>query len=122
MKYIFLSLSIAFALTFSSCSSSKKTTATQTNSAAAVSTTSTAGDAAADGSSFEKAILINEKLERPGVDAEYVWLKKNYPGYKMNSQSLSYHDKKPYDILHIETAEGKKIDVYFDISKFFGKF
>ncbi|MEO6522338.1 MAG: hypothetical protein ABIN91_11710 [Mucilaginibacter sp.] len=76
----------------------------------------------ADGSSFDRAIVIMETSERTGTPAEYVWLHKNYPGAKVKSQSLNYHNKKPYDILHIANAEGVALDIYFDISNFFGKF
>ena len=120
MKYILLLLSVLFTLTFSSCSSSKKTIATQNDNAVAGATVSSNGEA--DGSSFEKAIVIDEKTETKGIAAEYAWIKKNYPGYKMRSQSLSHKGKKSYDIIHIETADGKLVDLYFDITKFFGKF
>jgi hypothetical protein len=75
-----------------------------------------------DGSSYEKAIFITEKSEAKGVDAEYVWLKKNYPGYHLKQQSLRNYNKKSYDVLSIVTAQGQDKDVYFDISNFFGKF
>lgn len=75
-----------------------------------------------DGSSFDNAVYIREKSESKGVNAEYTWLKEHYPGYKMKSQSLSFHDKKPYDLLNIVTADGESKTIYFDISGFFGKF
>jgi hypothetical protein len=55
------------------------------------------------------------------VKEEYAWLRQYYPGYKTSGQSLNMHNKKPFDILHITTIDGKKTDVYFDISKSFGK-
>jgi len=75
-----------------------------------------------DGSSFEKAIVIKEEHETPGIHAEYAWIRNKYPGSKTNGQALSYHDKKPYDIINITTADNTKIEVYFDISNFYGKF
>lgn len=75
-----------------------------------------------DGSSYEKAIVIQETREKPGVDAEYAWLKAHYPGYKLNGQALNFKDKKPFDILNIKTANGETKAIYFDISNFFGKF
>jgi hypothetical protein len=75
-----------------------------------------------DGSSFEKAIVIKEVSEMKGVNAEYAYLRAAYPGYKAGGQSLSYHDKKPYDAIKITTADGKQLTVYFDTSNFFGKF
>jgi hypothetical protein len=74
-----------------------------------------------DGSSFEKAVIINETSESTGDPAEYAWLALNYPGYIMNSQSLVYHNKHPYDILNFQTHEGVSKKIYFDISNFFGK-
>jgi predicted RNA-binding protein associated with RNAse of E/G family len=74
------------------------------------------------GSSYENAVFIEEKTEQVGVNAEYQWLNKNYPGYKMKGQSLNFHNDKPYDILHIVTADGLEKDIYFDISGFYGKF
>lgn len=75
-----------------------------------------------DGNSFETAVVIAEKHETTGVDAEYKWCAEHFPGYKTKMQALANHGKKPYDILTIETAEGREIKVYFDISNFFGKF
>ena len=68
-----------------------------------------------DGSSFEKAIVVKS------VAAEYEWLRKKHPGYKLRLQALSNKDGKPYDVLSITTKKGEDIDVYFDISSFFGK-
>ncbi len=73
------------------------------------------------GLSFNTAVIINETTETKGVNAEYAWLKKNYPGYKTKSQSLVSYDKKPFDIITIGTQAGDELKVYFDISNFFGK-
>ena len=82
----------------------------------------TIADNVRDGSSFEKAIVIDETHERQGIDDEYAWIRANYPGSHTNSQALVSHEKKSYDILHITTVDGKAVAVYFDIDKFFGKF
>lgn len=75
-----------------------------------------------DGSSFQKAIIIHETGEMTGVSAEYKWLKTHYPGYSSEKQSLMMVNKAPYDVLHIKNAEGDEKDVWFDISRFYGKF
>ncbi|MBX7205154.1 MAG: hypothetical protein K1X81_07000 [Bacteroidia bacterium] len=80
------------------------------------------GNDSQDGSSYAKAIVINEKSESKGVDAEYTWLRLHYPGCKVERQALVFENKKPYDLLYIITREGEKKTVYFDISNFFGKF
>jgi hypothetical protein len=75
-----------------------------------------------DGSSIEKAIIIEEKTESTGVNAEYAWIDKHYPGSKTNSQSLLEVKNVPYDVIEVRTAEHKEIKIYFDISNYFGKF
>ena len=107
---------------FISCSPSKKSTTDMASTSTSTSSSSSSTSSANDGSSYEKAIIIEKKNEKDGVAEEYKWLREHYPGYTMGSQSLNYKDKKPYDILHITTKDGEKKDVYFDISKFFGKF
>jgi hypothetical protein len=78
-----------------------------------------------DGSSFNKAIIIKAKNSTDGIAAEYKYVSKKYGrrgvDWKMIQQSLSYNKKKPYDILKINYKE-KEINIYFDISSFFGKF
>lgn len=75
-----------------------------------------------DGSSMQKAIIIQEITETPGVAAEYKWIKANYPGYGTQKQSLTISNKVPYDVLHIKNAEGDEKDIWFDISHYFGKY
>src|SRR5262252_1468936 len=111
MRVAILSLLIV-AICFTSCSHSRKISSSNnsssTNNPSTTSTSGSTSSEARDGSSFEKAIIIKETSETKGVNAEYAWLKKNYPGYKMISQSLDYNDKKPYDVLTFETADGTK--------------
>jgi hypothetical protein len=75
-----------------------------------------------DGSSYSNAVIIKEKSEGPGVDAEYKWIRDHYPGSKTKSQALQMNNGKSYDVLTIVTADGAEKRVYFDISNFFGKF
>ncbi|RKD90182.1 putative periplasmic lipoprotein [Mangrovibacterium diazotrophicum] len=107
---------LAITLTMASCSTTNKLS---NNAPSPENTTISSGR---DGSSFEKAIVITEKSESKGVGAEYEWLRKNYPGYKSQGQSLTYDQKKPYDIIDIITSDGEAKSIYFDISNFFGKF
>jgi hypothetical protein len=97
------------ALLLFACSSTKNLPETK-------STPSAINSGLQDGSSFENAVVVNS------IKAEYEWLAKNYPGYTMKMQVLSQHKKKPYDILHIVTAGGVEKSIYFDISKFYGKY
>jgi hypothetical protein len=105
-KYIFLAAGLFLLF---SCAAKKKTV---------VVSNVTGGD----GSSFEKAVIINELHEKEGIEAENTWLKAHYPYCTNNGQTLENNGKKPYDILTITTRDNKTISVYFDISKFYGKF
>jgi len=107
----------AFSIIFASCASHKTVVLASTGTSSA-----NAANASGDGSSFEKAIYITENHETPGIHAEYAWIKEKYPNYKLKGQSLSTYKNKPYDIIHITTADGKDMDIYFDISNFYGKF
>lgn len=84
-----------------------------------------AGDAVTfeggDGSSIAKAVVIKGANEQTGVEAEYAWLAKHFPGYKMGKQALTSENGKSYDVMDFTTADGKKMTIYFDITDFFGK-
>jgi hypothetical protein len=120
-RTIFYFLSIL--LIFISCSSQRKSQSLSLNNTFASSKNiePLSDQKTADGSSFEKAIFIDKTSEKAGIDAEYAWLKENYPGYRMIQQSLSQHKGRSYDILKIKTKESEEKDIHFDISKFFGK-
>lgn len=119
MKKIILPV-IVILVSLYSCSTTKKSSGNSNSSENSSQTKSSAS--AQQGLSFETAILIDEVHEGDGVAAEYKWLKKNYPGYQSEGQSLTWNNKKPYDIISILLPDGTKQKIYFDISKFFGKF
>ena len=74
-----------------------------------------------DGSTIEKAVIINGGTEETGVHAEYAYIQKHYPGYKRGGQSLLNQQGRDYDAIEFRTADGKKMTIYFDITAFFGK-
>jgi hypothetical protein len=74
------------------------------------------------GSSYETAVVIDKSNETEGIKAEYDWIKEHYPGSQVLEQSLNYYKDKPYDIIQITDQKGENKRIYFDISKFFGKF
>lgn len=109
---------LAMVVVLASCSSTKKSTGKLMPPTATSSDASSSGN---DGSSYEKAIVIDKKNESEGVAAEYKWLRENYPDYSVTGQSLQQNNKKWYDVLHTKAKDGTKRDFYFDITKFFGK-
>ena len=74
-----------------------------------------------DGTSFDKAIIINEKTERAGIDAENAQLSALFPGSKRVSQRYEVYKDKQHEIVNISTTDNREIQVYFDVSSYFGK-
>src|SRR5437879_2051147 len=75
----------------------------------------------ARGLSCNSAIVIKATTEQTGIAEENAWIKENYPGATKVGQALLTCNDKPADQVDIETANGRKVSVYFDISSFFGK-
>jgi hypothetical protein len=78
--------------------------------------------APAPGSSVETAIsLPGIQHETQGVDAEYAYIKKNFPGWKLKAQSLISSKGRQYDAIQITGPDGSAKTVYFDITAWFGR-
>jgi hypothetical protein len=75
----------------------------------------------ARGLSCRSAIVIDATTERAGIAQEKAWVAENYPGAKVVKQALTTCNDKPADQLDLETANGRSVSLYFDISNFFGK-
>ena len=96
---------------------------------AACSSAPTAGDAkptggvpiASRGLSCESAVVIEARNTDAGINREMAWIRENYPGSKIEGQSLTKCNDKPADAIHLVTADGNKVTIYFDISGWFGK-
>jgi len=75
-----------------------------------------------DGSSYENAIVISDCNNQEGVKQEYMEVRKRCGEYRLIRQVLLENEGKMYDKLELELRNGEKIDLYFDITDFFGKF
>jgi hypothetical protein len=106
MKHVLLGL---VATTLVSCATTSSTTAPIT----------AAGGA---GSSHATAIVVPAMNEMAGVQWEYAYIRSHYPGSKFMYQALDSHSGKPYDIMTFKTADGKQRTLYFDISRYFGRY
>ena len=73
-----------------------------------------------DGLSCATRVVVHAASEGEGVGAEYRWLAAKYPGYQRGNQLLGHCGAAAADILEIQTADGRPLKVYFDISEFFG--
>jgi hypothetical protein len=76
----------------------------------------------ARGLSCNGAIVIAATTERTGIAEENAWIKENYPGARKVKQALTKCNDKAADVVDIETANGRTVSLYFDISNFFGKY
>ncbi len=75
-----------------------------------------------DGSSIAKAVkIVGARNGFEGVRSEYVWLARNKPTCRRGSQTLLNKGRKMYDLLTIRCG-GRAVNVYFDITNFFGKY
>jgi uncharacterized lipoprotein YmbA len=76
----------------------------------------------ARGLSCNSAIVIKATTEQAGIAEEHAWIQENYPGAQIPvQQSLTKCGDKPVDQIEIDTANGRKVTLSFDISNFFGK-
>jgi hypothetical protein len=74
------------------------------------------------GSSIATAIqLPGVQRETQGVDAEYAYIQKNFPGWKLKSQALLADKGKQYDSLSLTGPGGATKTIFFDITPWFGK-
>ncbi len=78
-----------------------------------------------DGSSFERAVVINCDNHVAGVHAEYDYIESQCGSpqrdWKLHEQSLQEHDGRPHDVLIVALANGEFRTFHFDIGRFFGK-
>lgn len=73
-----------------------------------------------DGLSLETAIVIHASNETDGVGLEYLWLAATYPDDSLQLQSLVMQGGRAYDVMELQSPDGGRRRVYFDITPFFG--
>jgi hypothetical protein len=80
-----------------------------------------------NGESIDDAIIIlNAQTDSEGVEAEYHYLEKRFgkkgTDWSLDQQSLVNEDGAYYDAMDITLSDGRTLNIYFDITDFFGKF
>lgn len=73
-----------------------------------------------DGSSIQRAVVINENDTTRGIAAENAWIARHHPGYRKVGQALLNEGGGIYDRIDIQAPDGSRRSVYFDIRSFFG--
>ncbi len=75
-----------------------------------------------DGLTMTTAVVIlHAKGEKEGVRAEYHWISVHHPDWKTRGQALLQGGNGIYDKIVCVKPDGKTVDIFFDISGFFGK-
>jgi len=78
------------------------------------------------GKSIEDAINVNAEYSEEGIALEYEWIDKVWGirdiDWTLINQELLHHGGKHFDILYIEFPNKETRVIYFDISKFYGKY
>jgi hypothetical protein len=73
-----------------------------------------------NGASLEQAIIISDCNNSEGVQQEYDIVKNIFGDYKLICQALIEQEGKYFDKLGLNINE-KQIELYFNITDFFGK-
>ena len=66
-----------------------------------------------DGSSPEKAIIVDS------VEEEYAWIRRHCSGFQQTMQLLKKINWLPYDVQVLHDEHGHERTVYFNISNFY---
>jgi hypothetical protein len=74
-----------------------------------------------DGSSIKKAVIIKAPNKLAGIRAEYDWVKKNRPNWRLKMQSVLKGDGKVYDKMYFLAPDGQNTTLFFDVTDFYGK-
>jgi hypothetical protein len=69
-----------------------------------------------DGSSVERAVVINVASEGASVNFEFDWLERHAPGCRVQSRHTFKVAQKHYDNADVTCADGTKRTYIFDIS------
>lgn len=75
-----------------------------------------------DGRSLQSAVVVRGAGNSPeGVVAELYWAWRHQPGLVKTGQALINRDGRRYDLIRNKSPGGAQVELYFDITDFFGK-
>ena len=61
------------------------------------------------------------KTDFEGTGAELIWLAQHYPGYRKLDAGMGSCPNRVVDVVEIQTQDGQKLKVMFDITATYGK-
>ena len=74
-----------------------------------------------DMSGCDRLVTITARNTSEGFAKENDWIARNIPGGRIIGQRASRCGSRNVDIVTVETRDGARRDVFFDITSFFGK-
>lgn len=75
-----------------------------------------------NGSALEQAVVIlGAENTKQGIAAEKAWLEWKYQGSAKQGQQLTSVEERHYDVISIKLSDGSDLEIWFDITDFFGK-
>lgn len=74
-----------------------------------------------DGTTYDRAIVVNAKNTKDGIAEQYLYLENAYPCFSLTRQQLKFEGDKVYDVINFTDTHGISHQVHFDITSFFGK-
>jgi hypothetical protein len=84
-------------------------------------TATTTPAAGKQGLTPETAIpLVGYETTMAGIDAEYAYLDRTYPGWSLIHQAIMKQGDRVYDVMNIKLPGGEERDIYFDITTWYG--
>jgi hypothetical protein len=79
------------------------------------------GVAAGEGRSCDTAVPIDADRESAGAAIEGEWIAKHFPGSRVGNRNIIQCRGRQTEMVVVETARGD-VRLFFDISKYYGKF
>ncbi len=73
--------------------------------------------AAPDGSSFDRAIVIDGAMLGFAAIVEHEYLREHYPSYKVQKQAIRQHAGRSFDVVEFTTVDGGTKKLYFALSQ-----
>ena len=79
------------------------------------------GFGSGDGSSMDRAVVIDATNETEGVRAEHVWQAHVHPRWRWSGEQATFRrDGRLFDMIRLRGPDGPH-ELWFDITSFFGK-
>lgn len=74
-----------------------------------------------NGSTPQTALLVEAETDIEAVTAEHLWLASRRPSDIILLQELQFDSDRVFDAFEMQTPEGERYTLYFDITQSYGK-